>query len=303
MKRGWMFLLAGLALLAPLGNIWAAGVTFLAALDTNQLSSVQRQAARENYREVMLKRFSKLGFIGQVTFQGSDQMLVQVVGFKEGDLENVRRVVQSTAYLEFRMVHPKSEELLAQGSPIEPGYEIKREQRKNPDGTAVTTQLLVEKKPRMTGKYLKRVLVTRDPFTSDPQINFELSNEGTKLFRELTRNNVGQRLAIILEGELYSAPFIRSEIPNGRGMISGNFQRKEAVTLATLLENPLETSVRILEERNLDPETEKAMLTRHRTRLALRYLLLVSISVGIAGLGFLVLLLIARRRRVRRGQA
>jgi preprotein translocase subunit SecD len=75
-----------------------------------------------------------------------------------------------------------------------------------------------------------------------------LNPEGARLFAELTRANVGQQLAILVDGEVYSAPVIAAPITGGRVSISGQFTHEEASDLATLLANPLEVPLRIIEE-------------------------------------------------------
>ena len=71
----------------------------------------------------------------------------------------------------------------------------------------------------------------------EPQINFTLNDEGTAIFGQVTRENVGHRLAIVLDGVLYSAPNIQSPIETGHGQITGSFDRREAFELASVLEN------------------------------------------------------------------
>ena len=78
---------------------------------------------------------------------------------------------------------------------------------------------------------LKSVAVLTDS-SGQTRIGITFSDEGRKRFAEITRENIGQRLAIIIDGQLYSAPTIRTEIPEGKAEISGNFSREEANVLA-----------------------------------------------------------------------
>src|SRR5207247_7750360 len=82
-------------------------------------------------------------------------------------------------------------------------------------------------------------------------------SKGTGRFGEITRANVGQRLAIVLDGVLYSAPVIRSAIETGSGQITGNFDQKEAFELANVLENPLRAPLSLEESREVDPTLGK----------------------------------------------
>ncbi|MEP6663853.1 MAG: protein translocase subunit SecD, partial [Verrucomicrobiota bacterium] len=97
----------------------------------------------------------------------------------------------------------------------------------------------------------------RDPISNQPQIDFELDKKGAELFGQMTSENKGRQLAIVLDGELYSAPVINEPILTGRGVISGKFDLKEARELADVLENPLERPVKILSERGVDPSLGK----------------------------------------------
>ena len=80
----------------------------------------------------------------------------------------------------------------------------------------------------------------------DPQINFELTADGAQKFADVTRENVGHRLAIVLDGELYSAPNINTPIETGSGMIEGSFTPEAAQELANVLQNPLKAPLKIV---------------------------------------------------------
>ena len=91
----------------------------------------------------------------------------------------------------------------------------------------------------------------------EPEIEFTLDEEGAKRFAEITRDNMGRRLAIVLDHELYSDPRINGEIPFGRGQITGNFTEEEARQLANVLQNPLQVPVGIRSESSVDPTLGK----------------------------------------------
>ncbi len=86
----------------------------------------------------------------------------------------------------------------------------------------------------LTGGALKKAEVSYDNL-GRPQIQFEMSIEGAKEFAKITRENIGKRLAIVLDGEVQTAPSINSEIPSGNGVITGNYTPDEAKKTATLL--------------------------------------------------------------------
>jgi SecD/SecF fusion protein len=98
--------------------------------------------------------------------------------------------------------------------------------------------------------------VTRDNI-GRPEIGFTLDSEGAKIFAQLTRDNQGRLLAIILDGELQSAPRINSPIENGSGVIEGDFTEQEAFSLANVLQNPLKTPVSVTSSSEVDPTLGK----------------------------------------------
>jgi SecD/SecF fusion protein len=97
----------------------------------------------------------------------------------------------------------------------------------------------------------------KDPVSGQPEIGFEFDSEGTRLFEQMTTDyqpSAGQyfQVAIVLDGEICSAPRIQGVISGGRGVIAGSFTAREAVALADALENPLEIPVRIIEEKSFE---------------------------------------------------
>ncbi|MBI2926095.1 MAG: protein translocase subunit SecD [Verrucomicrobia bacterium] len=244
-----------------LGLDLQGGTSFLVMMDTNALKSLEdRGRALDQAVEVLRRRVDRFG-VAEPLIQpaGEDRILIQLPGLSEADKESAKTQIQKAAFLEFRLVHPDSDELVSQGV-IEPGYQVLQEKVKQKDGREILVPHLVKKKAErgLTGKNVKRAMPTRDPMTGEPEVDFTLDSDGASLFAEITRENVGRQLAIVLDGELYSAPVIRGEIPSGRGSISGGrIDMKEAQDLANVLENPLEAPVKIVEERGVDPSLGK----------------------------------------------
>src|ERR1019366_1532285 len=142
---------------------------------------------------------------------------------------------------------------------IEPGYVKLSMIRKNLDGTSVREYYLVQKKLAngLTGKFIKRAYPNRDQMGA-PEIDFEFDSVGAEKFGTLTSEHVGELLAIVLDHDLYTAPRIQGAIRGGRGVINGGqMDINEAITIANVLENPLETPVKIDEMRQVDPTLGK----------------------------------------------
>jgi preprotein translocase subunit SecD len=92
--------------------------------------------------------------------------------------------------------------------------------------------LHVGKSPVLTGSAVESAAVEKDAGTGDPQVLVTLSESGTKKFAELTARKIGQRVAILLEGKVHSAPVINSKISGGKLHISGGFSEAEVQELA-----------------------------------------------------------------------
>ncbi len=185
---------------------------------------------------------------------GENRIEVQLPGLSEADKENARSSIQKAAYLEFRMVDPDNEEHLQTGL-IPPGYELKFEKIKGDNGQSFRRPVIVRDGPEMglTGDAVKAARVSHDPMTGRAEVHFTLNGDGATKFAQITRANVGRRLAIVLDGEIVSAPNINGPIPSGQGSITGSFSDQEAFELATSLENPLKTPLKVVEERGVDP--------------------------------------------------
>ncbi len=239
-----------------LGLDLQGGISFMVAMQTNKLRADQeRDVVIAQAIEVLRKRLDKFG-VAEPSLQpvGEDRILIQLPGLSEVDYQSARETLTKPAYLEFRLVHEQSQTLLAQGM-LAPGYEILSEKVKEANGVEKTLEYLVKKKPEqgLTGKHLSQAGVYPDPMTGRPKIDFQMTSEGASLFADVTSQNTGRQLAIVLDGELKSAPSIRGPIVSGRGEISGNYDLKEAFELANVLENPLEAPVEIVEEQTVEP--------------------------------------------------
>ncbi len=105
-------------------------------------------------------------------------------------------------------------------------------QQRNAPGRTVEERLNVQKKPLLDRSALKSADVQKNPLSSTPEIQIVLTASGGKRFAEVTRQHAGRRLAIVVDGDVVSAPRVMSEISGGRVMISGSFTEEEAKQLA-----------------------------------------------------------------------
>jgi preprotein translocase subunit SecD len=188
-----------------------------------------------------------------VTRQGEDRILVQIPG---GGIERGRagELLRQTGFLEFKIVREaaQTEELLRARHPdgLPAGSEIVSEREKGTE--RVLQAFLVEEKAAITGDYLTdaRVIFDRQ---GRPVVGFTFNADGGRIFGELTSENIGEQLAIILDDRVHSAPAIRSQITM-RGQIEGRFTPEEAADLAVVLRaGSLALPVEIEEERTVGP--------------------------------------------------
>ena len=243
-----------------LGLDLQGGISIKVRMDTNQIAQAeQKTRALDQAVEVLRKRVDRLGVAEPIIQkEGENTIRIDLPGLSEQEKETAKRQIKRAAHLEFRMVHPQSDELLSKGQGAI-GYTNMVGRRKKANGPVEIDHYLVKKEPErgLTGKYIKNARAIFDPGTGEPVIEFSFNDEGAGLFRDITKENVGKRLAIILDGEVKSAPVIKGPIPGGSGVIEGNFNVEEAFDLASVLLNPLEAPVTIMEERSVDPSLGK----------------------------------------------
>jgi len=262
-----------------LGLDLRGGTSFLVGLDMGKLEATSdRQSLVNQAIEVLRKRVDKFGVAEPIIVaEGDDRILIQMPGLSAAEREEVRKTLTKPAFLEFRMVHPQSDQMVAQGI-MAPGHELLSQKRKGQNGQEFIDRVLVKAKAErgLTGKYIERAGVIRDPVSNRPQITFKFNTEGGQIFGQLTTEHTRERMAIVLDGELYSAPVINEPILGGSGVINGDFDLKEAWQLANVLENPLQTPVRLLDTEEVDPSLGKDSI-----QSGIRSAVIGTIAVGV----------------------
>ena len=254
-----------------LGLDLQGGTAFLVEMDTNALAAsanngdtnanrtVDTSGALSQAVEVLRKRVDQFG-VAEPVIQpvGANQILIQLPGLSEADKESAATNIQKAAFLEFRLVKDDSDDIIQNNEPIPPGYELLKHVEPPQNGKQSPPEIVVVKKraePGLSGDIVKRARMGRGNL-GEPNIEFELTDEAGKRFGDVTRNNIGHRLAIVLDGELYSAPNINSEIDNN-GEITGHFTQEEAQKLAAVLQNPLRAPLKVDYSYDVDPTLGK----------------------------------------------
>ncbi|MGO9200911.1 MAG: protein translocase subunit SecD [Limisphaerales bacterium] len=235
-----------------LGLDLQGGTSFLVRMRTGALTNISDTgAALSQAVEVLRRRVDRFGVAEPlIQPQGKDEVLVQLPGLSAASQQDAIDSIKRAAFLEFRMVNPQSKELMDQGI-IEPGYEVLK-LKENRNGRMETENLLVKKRPELDGSSISRAMAQRDNM-GRPDIEFTLNAKGAEKFAEVTREHVNQRLAIVLDGDVRSAPRIEEPIETGSGRITGQFTYDEALDLANVLENPLRTPLDLEASSQVDP--------------------------------------------------
>jgi preprotein translocase subunit SecD len=217
------------------------------AIKQEALKRMQDSAVQQNII-TLRNRVNELGVAEPIIQQaGADRVVVQLPGVQ--DTAKAKDILGRTATLELRMVdeeHDVSSALSGQGHF---GSELYTERGGGP--------LLVKKQVMLTGE---RITDAQPGFDNNnqPAVHINLDSNGSRIFKQLTRDNVGKRMAILLIEknlkEVITAPVIREEIPGGRVQITGNMTTVEARDVALLLRaGALAAPMDIIEERTVGP--------------------------------------------------
>ena len=199
------------------------------------LLTINNSALKQSI-EIVRRRIDDVGTKEPTILQrGEKRILVELPGLK--DPERIKKLLGKTAQLNFRLVSENSEfgvdELISE----------------------IGEKLKVSKRIVMSGENLIDAQPSIQNQQNEPTVSFTLDRLGSQKFGRATTDNVGRRLAIVLDGKIISAPNINEPITSGNGMISGNFTFQEATDLALLLRSgALPTPLEVVEERTVGPD-------------------------------------------------
>src|SRR5580765_918205 len=212
-----------------------------------------RDEAVVQARETLERRVNDLGVTEpSISQQGTDQLLVQLPGVT--DVERAKAIMGSPGLLELKIVERQAstrEELLVNGQ-VPSGMEIVPGATGGPGNAATTVYYLVRKVAAVTGRDLRNARASLDE-NNQPAVSFTLSNEGGRKFGNVTGENIGRQLAIILDGRVQSAPSINGRITTD-GRITGSFTNEEVANLSLILRSgALPAKLDYLQERTIGP--------------------------------------------------
>ena len=220
------------------------------------LLTINNSALKQSI-EIIRRRIDDVGTKEPTILQrGEKRILVELPGLK--DPERIKTLLGKTAKLNFRLVSDNNEfgsdELISENG----------------------EKLNISKRIIMSGENLIDAQPSIQNQNNEPTVSFTLDRLGSQKFGRATTDNVGKRLAIVLDGEIISAPNINEPITSGNGMISGNFTFQEATDLALLLRSgALPTPLIVVEERTVGPDLGEDSIKSGITSLIVGFILVI----------------------------
>ncbi len=215
-------------------------------------------AALKQSIEIVRRRIDETGTKEPSILQrGDKRILVELPGLK--DPERIKNLLGKTAQLNFRLVSNEKSDF---------GTEIMLSE--------TNEELPVSKRIIISGDNLLDAQPRLDSQSNQPNVFFSLDRIGAKKFAKSTTDNVGKRIAIILDGKIISAPNVVEPITGGNGTISGNFSFQEATDLALLLRSgALPVPINIVEERTVGPDLGKDSINSGKISLIIGFILVI----------------------------
>ncbi len=246
------------------------GVAVTLEVDERALSAEMAQDREEKLAkavDIISTRINALGVAEPIIRPvGDNRIEIQLPGVNTRDNPEIVDNVKKPARLDFRLVHTT----LTPGPGVDtpPGYEIMGLDYEGRRGETGVEELFVKRIPEMTGEAISNSFARPDIY-GKPEVILQFTAEGRKRFADVTRTiaTEGQqtgrtgRLAIVLDGKLYSAPTVREEIDSESAQITGSFTDREAINLANVLNNPLDLPLVVKEQYEVGPSLAEDAIT------------------------------------------
>jgi len=266
---------------ADIASISEGNLSFTLTLNDAFIKQSMRKAI-DQVKEVITNRIDEFGVLEPIVQRlGSDRILIQVPGASVSDRQRIINIINRTAVLEFKIVRdtaPDKATLLAKHNidttdPAQMALAKKTLAQQNlalypggDDSRANEKFFLTDLHAGVTGKYISDAKLSFDSY-GRPAVGFNFKGEGASKFGKLTGENIGKRLAIVLDGVVKSAPTINDRI-TASGIITRRFTLDEAKDLALVLRSgALPVPVKVLEERSVGPSLGRDSIAQGRLSL------------------------------------
>ena len=280
-----------------LGLDLKGGVAFTLEADEKSLAELpeyQRKEKLSKAIQIITDRVNGLGVAEPLIRPiGANRIEVQLPGVNTKDNPEVVDSVKKPARLDFCLVHPTLEPKAGVETP--PGYEILSLEHEGRTGEIAVEEVFVKQRPEMSGDVLEGAHARPDQY-GKPEIILSFTSDGKKRFAEVTRdiaqNNQRSghtgRLAIILDGKLYSAPTVREEINSSTAQITGTFTDRQALELANVLNNPLDVPLQVKEQYEVGPSLAEGAIASGKTATYVGIGLVAAFMIGYYSLAGLI---------------
>lgn len=236
--------------------------------------------AMDSATDVIRRRIDSLGTREPTILrQGDTRIVVQVPGFD--DPQALKELLGQTAQLEFKLVDVDALQTDIMQGIAPPGSEILPYSETSPQAGS---SIAVRRLGGIQGDSLTNAKQGFDPENNQPVVNIEFDNQGGTKFAKLTRENIGRPFAIILDGEVLSAPNIETPILGGSAQISGGFTVETANALAiSLRSGALPVDLSIVEERTVGPDLGADSIRKGMWAMGIGSLLVVLLMIATYG--------------------
>jgi preprotein translocase subunit SecD len=215
-----------------------------------------------------------------------NRLQVQLPGME--DAGRAVDLIQKTAHLEFKLVNDEADVEKAKQGVLPPGNELAYLQKRQPDGSYTQQPIVLKKNVLLSGEYITDAQVAFDQF-NQPYVALSFDRQGARIFERVTGENVHERLAIVLDGKVYSAPTIQEKIGGGRASITGQFSVEEAHDLAIVLRaGSLPAPVEILSERSVGASLGQQSIEQGIRSIVVGGLLVLVFMLVYYGIGGLI---------------
>jgi SecD/SecF fusion protein len=243
-----------------LGLDLKGGVAFTLEVDESVAARDTQESRAEKLNkaiEIIGNRVNGLGVTEPIIRPvGVNRIEVQLAGISTKDNPEVVNSMKKPARLDFKLVHPFAQP----GQEAPPGYELMTLDMENRTGESISEPLFIKRIPEMTGSGVADSYPVMDEFGRF-KIILRFTKEGKEQFSQVTKTIADEgartgrlgRLAIVLDGKLYSAPTVREQINSDSAEISGSFSQREAIDLANVLNNPLDVPLQVKEQYEVGP--------------------------------------------------
>ncbi|MBI2065350.1 MAG: protein translocase subunit SecD [Candidatus Yanofskybacteria bacterium] len=227
-----------------LGLDLLGGAHLLYEADLSKIGSGDQDNAMEGIRDVIERRVNYFGVSEPlVQISGKNRLIIELAGIQ--DVNQAIQMIGETPFLEFKEESSNAQQLIEQFQAKQAAGQISLA-----DEIAIQDQVFIS--TGLSGKHIQRAQLSFDQQTGQPQISLELNDEGARLFAEITKRNIGKKVAIFLDGVAISVPVVQTEITDGRAVISGGFTPQEAKLLATrLTSGALPVPIRLISQQTI----------------------------------------------------